>query len=53
MEEESNTEFKQRSLFIRKTIENWDDFKATWKQVFFNESLNYLDQQALTTFWEQ
>lgn len=53
MEQESRADFRQRCELIRKPIDNWDDFKSTWKQVYFNESLNYLDQQALTSFWEQ
>lgn len=34
-----------------KLINNWDDFKNTFKTVKIDESFNYAEEEYLKTFW--
>ena len=53
MEEEKVIYKQERNHFNINYFEKWEEFRNTWKSVYFDERLNHLDEQGIADFWKE
>ena len=53
MEPEPVIDARMRNHFNIQYFEKWEEFRNTWKNVFFDEKLNHLDPESIADFWRE
>ena len=53
MEPEPVVDARMRNHFNIQYFEKWEEFRNTWKNVFFDEKLNHLDPNSIADFWRE